>query len=131
MSDEQDEGQILHPDCSLEVGGEVITVREFNFGETLQLGPLLAELIGDMDAALGDGGNLEGVLDTLYRHPKALEQMLVLSTGKDADWVNGLKSADGERLVMAFWGANGPFFARRVAARRTAARVGQRLATST
>ncbi|RLJ20803.1 hypothetical protein DJ031_04645 [bacterium endosymbiont of Escarpia laminata] len=126
MSQPVDETEILHPEHELIINGETITVHEFSFREGLDLGPVIAGLLPQLDAVVGDGSDLSGLLDVLYQHPDALEQMLIMATGKDKAWIDGLTAEDGDMLVMLFWSVNAPFFTRRLASRRMQKKAGEK-----
>lgn len=132
MSDVESETEILHPEMTVEVMGETITVNEFTFRQGLALGPYLKDMMPALDEAVGDGGDLSGLVDTLYAYPDALDRMLLMVTGKTKEWFDSIKTLEeGEELVVALWVVNMSFFARRLSVRRNFRRAGQRSVKST
>ena len=120
------DAEILHPDRVIEIGGREVTVREFSFRDSLDLGPLLSSMLSDIDNAVGDGTDLSGLFEAFYAHPDALEAVLLKCTGQDKEWIDSLTSEEGEMIVMSMFEVNGPFFVRRVAARRMMAAAAPR-----
>ncbi|MEE8128191.1 DUF6631 family protein [Candidatus Vondammii sp. HM_W22] len=121
-----DEAEILYPDKTIQIGGREVTIREFSFRDGLDLGPMIAGLMAVLDKTVGDGSDLSGLFDALYQYPDVLEHMLLKSTCQDKTWLDGLCSADGDMLVMTFWGVNAGFFTRRLATRRMAMQAGKK-----
>src|SRR5699024_8763762 len=60
----------------------------------------------------------EDYLDLLAKHDELVRELMLDSIeGIDADWLESLNDADGEQLLLAWWGVSGRFFVRRVLAR--------------
>ena len=121
-----DDAMILHPEEQLTLAGRPVTVGELSFRQELALGPLIPDLIADLDTMVGDGSDLSGLFDALYRYPDVLLTMLEMSTGEDRDWIESLSGPEGDELVMTFYGVNAGFFARRLHVRRILATAGKR-----
>ena len=115
---------------TLEVDGRTVTIRPLTFVQTLKLGPMLELLLADLDETIGDGSDLSGLLDTFYRHPETLRQMLLLSTGEEEAWLESLDSETGDRLVVELYLANMAFFLRRISMRRLARKASEEAASA-
>ena len=126
-----DDAEILHPERVINIGGMDVTVSEFSFRDSLDLGPALSSMLVDLDDAVGDGSNMSGMFDAFYAHPAALELVLLKCTGMDKSFLDGLSSEDGDTLIMAMFDVNGAFFLRRLAARRMLDAAGRNLEKST
>ena len=124
------DAEVLHPNRVLTIGDKEVTVREFSFRDSLDLGPLLSSMLADIDSAVGDGSDMAGLFEAFYQHPLALESVLLKCTGQDKEWLDSLSAEDGETLIMAMFEVNGDFFIRRVAARRMMAAAAPRLGKS-
>lgn len=127
----KNEASILHPDVVVTINGRKITIHEFTFVEGLELGPIVASLITDLDKDIGSGGNVARIFDTLFTHPETLKALLIKSTDVDEEWLNSLSGNDGDHLLMEFWGVNAPFFMRRLVSRRMIRDASLRLVKST
>lgn len=124
------EADILHPEQKFSIAGRDVTVHEFTFREELDIGPMVFDLISELDVIIGDGSDLSLLFDTLYRYPDVLESMLVLASGEEREWIINLSGKDGDELVKAFWIMNAPFFMRRFVARRMMLAAGKKLQKS-
>jgi len=114
-----DELDILHPERSARLGGRQITVREYGFVEGLRLRPLMQPFTDDLYRRMRDGQPLqyEQALDVMAAHIDVVLQLVAIAADVDLDFVQRLSDGDGELLLMLWWGANHPFFLRRVQAR--------------
>jgi len=116
-NDTADDLGILHPDQTITLAGEEITVREFPHIDGIKAGAIARAMIEDLgaaidaDAASVDYGTVE---DVFSRHTDTLVRLESMSTGKPEDWVRALNDADGRVLDMTFWVVNSGFFTRRL-----------------
>ena len=100
--------------------GREITVREYRaFLEGLKVDAIAAGLEGDLAAALS--GKHQADADTLLvlagvfgRHPETLAELLAMATDLDAEAIKALPDADGQTLLITWWGLNASFFMRRI-----------------
>ncbi|GHU11476.1 hypothetical protein FACS1894185_4770 [Betaproteobacteria bacterium] len=107
--------EVLAPQRVIEVGGEKITVRELTFGEQLRYGAVMNAFADAVSPLLSDPENeIRIVLDAVALHWDTLSELVALTVGRERDWIEGLPPADGELLMLAWWGANAGFFVRRV-----------------
>jgi hypothetical protein len=116
--------EVLAPERTVEAGGETLAVRELSFGEQLKHGQALSALSAALSAALLPGA-LAGTLSpeeetarvtvALTGEWQSLLVLMAISCGRDAAWIEALAGEEGERLMLAWWGANSSFFIRRLA----------------
>lgn len=120
--DGADDLDVLSPDVELEVGARTVTVREYRFISGLRARAKAKPLIDDLEKFVADGGaaeaGVEDYVELLATHDVLVRELMVDSIdGADADFIDGLNEADGEALLLAWWGVCGRFFVRVVAAR--------------
>lgn len=112
---------ILIPDRELVLStGETVKVHEYTFMEGLKVDAAAVGLImalqqlfyrnvdGDQDF------HLQELIAVFARDPAIIAELLALSCAHDSAWVEGLADADGQLLLMAWWGVNRNFFVRRL-----------------
>lgn len=111
--DPQDDLEILHPERELRIQGALIQVREYGFVEGLKIRPIAQPFIDSL-GALFKSGNLttETVIDTVAEHLDAVLELVAIAADVDREWIEQLNDADGQALLMTWWGVNGPFFVR-------------------
>jgi hypothetical protein len=111
--------ELLFDEHTLLIEGERIVVREYRYLEGLRAGaiarPILAgmrELVQSMD----DPDELEPeAIDALIGdHYTVWLELIALCIGRPVEWLAGLPDSAGQRISMAFWGANAGFFTRRL-----------------
>jgi hypothetical protein len=109
------EAEILFPDREVTIGGEVITVREFGYAETVRLSARHAALLTRIaDEYEATGGKVMDLRLIAYDHPESWLELLAQASGRPAEWIEGLSRADGDALAGALWAANLDFFCRRL-----------------
>lgn len=110
-----DDLDTLLPNRTLTLAGETVTVREYGFAEGLRLqrvaGPVVAALA--TSAVSGDDG-MGTVMDVLAEHGERVFDLVAQSIDKPNEFLHGLSDADGQLLLLTWWGVNGGFFVRRV-----------------
>lgn len=114
---EASEIDILYPERVLTVAGEVITVRELAFAQTLRMESAMAPMIqAFIDLPVDDDGErVTAQLWTLFgEHAGAWIGFVASACGKPREWVENLSDADGRELTMTVWSVNAAFFTRRV-----------------
>ncbi len=100
--------------------GREIPVREYRaFLEGLKVDAIAAGLEADLAAALS--GKRQADADTLLvlagafgKHPETLAELLAMATDLDAEAIKALPDADGQTLLITWWGLNANFFMRRI-----------------
>lgn len=115
-----DDLEILHPERELTIKGRKLCVREYGFIEGLRLRPLLQPFLDDLHSiALNEDRvpDLSEVTVLLGVYADLVVQAVAKAADVEPDWINGLSQDEGELLLMAWWGANGPFFVRTVVRR--------------
>jgi|GEM_PF-398380 len=108
--------EILHPERIVTIGGRTLTVREYSFVEGLRLRPLYQPLLDALYETMqhGEVPRTDEVQAILAEHLDATLQLIAVAADTDVDYVSSLNLRDGNQLLDAWWGANGPFFLRNV-----------------
>lgn len=112
-----DELAIIAGQQSLPIAGEQIVVHEITTHEMLSYRHLLNPLVEGLrsvQAEMSTPGSLDALLDVLAAHKDETEQLVSIACGKPVEWVQGLPSAEGEAVLMAWWVVNAGFFIRQV-----------------
>lgn len=114
-----DDLEILHPERVVVIGGRTVTVREYGFVEGLRLRPLMQGLLDGLHQLTADGQELtlEGVLGLVSAELEPVLELVTIAAGVERGWLDELNDADGQLLLLAWWGANGPFFVRQLQTR--------------
>lgn len=117
---------VMLPDVTLTLAGRAVTVREYRFVDGLEARakgkPLIDDLVEMMRSRAALDATVEDYVDLLVRHRNLVRELMATSIeGADADWIDSL-GADGETLLLTWWGVCGRFFVR-VAMRRILAEV--------
>lgn len=117
-----DDLNVLAPDMQLVIGDRTLTVREYRFMEGLRVRAKARPLIDDLEAFVKDGAavdaGVEDYVELLAKHSALVRELIADSVqGIDADWIEALDDADGQVLLLTWWGVCGRFFVRVVAAR--------------
>lgn len=107
---------ILYPDRCAGIAGVAVTMREYNFAETLQhAGPIAAltdAIIGiALDGKLEDIDNLRIAFGGIW---STVIDLIALACDQPSSWVSSLKAQDGEQLFLLWWSVNADFFLSRV-----------------
>lgn len=107
-----DELRELHPSLNLSLGGEPITVKEYDFWTAMEV--IYADT-AFLDAAVevlanGKRDPWEAVRSLFGRHAAYLKQAASVSVGRDVAWVESLGPADTDTLMSSWWAVNGHFF---------------------
>ena len=127
---------VLYPNREALIAGRKIVLREYGFVEGLRLRPLTRPFADDLYTVFGKGTppGYEEVLDIIGRHADTVLELAAIAADVEVEWVRKLSSADGDLLLLLWWGANSPFFIqnllRRVGIEQEVARL-QNLAGAT
>jgi hypothetical protein len=132
---------VLHPNRTVEVGGRIVTVREYGYIEGISLlpacGPFLDALYA-LAVKTGPAPPIESLEELLGIHAAVVQWLVAQSvTPIDRDnpeafaaavadntrWVAGLDDVDGALLMIVWWRANRHFFIRRLRRRAEAVRM--------
>lgn len=113
-----DDLSILFPDRTIRIAGQSVTVRELRFAEQLEHHPLLMPLSAALEAAeptaLVGPESVNRIYDLLADHWACVVALAAICCDRDEAWVRSLPPAEGENLLLAWWGVNSGFFIRRV-----------------
>lgn len=114
-----DDLSILFPDRTIRIAGQSVTVRELRFTEQLKHHHLLAPLAAALEAAeptaLAGPDSVNRIYDLLASHEEQVVALVAICCDRDETWVrNPPTPADGENLLLTWWGVNSGFFIRRV-----------------
>lgn len=115
-ADENKDLEVLHPEQKLTLGGQMVTVREYGFVESLRIRPLMKPFLNDLHelASTGSDMPLDEVFDLIAKHQDSCLELAAIAADVDQAFVESLSSPEGENLLLAWWGANGPFFSRQL-----------------
>lgn len=106
-----DDVAILMPDVPLVIAGRSLVVREYRFGESLEVASLGAPLIADIAHTIADTApRYDQVRPLFARHRSLVLQLVARAADVDAAWVAGLGRAEGELLVNTWFTVNCGFF---------------------
>jgi hypothetical protein len=113
MADELD---ILMPERTLPVNGVQLTVHEYTLAEQLQhrrpLKAISEGLAEAMNANPDAEVSIEELFDVLGERWDAVVQAVAIACNQTPEWVADLTGADGESLLLTWWGVNADFFTR-------------------
>lgn len=112
-----DELQILFPNQKLTIGGEELEIKEYTLIQQLQyrakIMPFIATLRETLTAAQTSGDfDVDAVLDCVGAHYEDVLELVALSVGKPAEYVQALTGEDAESLLLVWWAVNSDFFTR-------------------
>jgi len=109
--------EILFSDREIQVMGQTVTVRELRFSEQLHhhqlLAPLAAALVSTDQALMTGPESVNRLYDLMAEHWEDVLSLMAICCDRDQAWVRSLPPADGENLMLAWWGVNSSFFIRR------------------
>ena len=121
---------ILAPDCTVHIGGEEVTVKEFTFLTGLRAEavarPIIKELAQRYLSADNQEPPLDDLAETFGRNADAFLELLTISTGKERAWLEGLTDMEGRLLMLTFWTVNSAFFMSRLVLGAIASLAAQR-----
>lgn len=116
--DAEDSLAILHPERTVSIGGETITVREYGFVEGMRLAAHIQPIVDALADAIGLAKEitLGAIRTALGGHPDDVVALIAAASDRTPEWVRGLSDADGDTLLLTWYGVNSSFFIRRVVA---------------
>jgi hypothetical protein len=111
----ENELEILHPERTVVLAGQRVTVREYGHVEWLRLLAVAAPLVDAIAAQLEAGGTpaYEEALAIVAQHIDGMAPLVCQACGMEAEAFERLNPDDGELLLMTWWGVNGRFFVQR------------------
>ncbi|MEI2428693.1 hypothetical protein RDV84_00165 [Lysobacter yananisis] len=130
--------QVLHPDRALPIADRMLVLREYGFFEGLQVSGLAKPFTDALFQLLKQSSEMppvEDFVDVVGEHTEVVRHLVAWSAtaqnddpaefarqvSETAAWINTLGESDGELLLLAWWGVNGPFFTRRLFRKRVEA----------
>lgn len=119
MAEEVDDLEVLFDENTLDIEGERIVVREYRYLDGLRAAaiarPILAGLREHIESLEGPEDLAPEVIDALIgEHYMVWLELIALCVDRSPEWVGSLPDSAGQRLSLAFWGANANFFTRRL-----------------
>lgn len=106
-----DEAEVLFPDAPLLIAGRQLLVREYRYGESLEVAALAAPLIADIAQTVAGGALRYDLVRPLFgRHRALVLQLVARAADVEPAWVAGLSRAQGELLVNTWFSVNSGFF---------------------
>lgn len=110
-----DDAEILYPaDDPIEINGELITVRELTYGQSMRLSAALEPLLQAMARALQSAEHADELQMIMAQHPESWAALICAATGRDRDWLDTLTDEQGMAIQARAWSRNSAFFARRL-----------------
>lgn len=124
--------ETLHPERSVRIAGQEVTVRRYGFIEGLRLRAVYAPIAEALSARMAAHGvpDYEQIADILAENADAVIVLVATAAGLNEASVRALDAEDGDLLLLTWWGVNGSFFVSAVA-RRLAMRAWSAGARST
>ncbi len=112
--------EVLHPERTVYLGGEQVTVREYGNLEWLRALPVAEPLVASIAEMLAGEQEpaYEVALDAISRHTDGLMPLIAQAFGRDIAWLDALPPQEFESALMEWWGVNGHFFVRRASNRQ-------------
>lgn len=103
---------VLHPNREATIAGRKVVLREYGFIEGLRLRPLIRPFTDDLYALYRNGPppGYEEILDIIGRHADTVIELAAVAADVEVGWARKLSSADGDLLLLLWWGANSHFF---------------------
>lgn len=117
MADDATEAEILFPGREITIGDELLTIREFSYGEQLRYAARCRALLAAIEEAFA-GDEAASVDDVIEDFSDEWISLLALASGKSKEWLHALTREQGDLLSTAMWETNRDFFLRTIARRR-------------
>lgn len=107
---------VLFPERIVPLGDQKVTVQELTFDQSLAFGVAIATVVDAMQAVAASRRlhDIEALRSVFAENRDHIIAMMAACTGLDEDWIRSRDATDGERLLVAWWGANADFFLMRV-----------------
>jgi hypothetical protein len=114
--DGQDDLVILHPERRQVIDGRDITMREYGYVESLQLGAPVSDVVAALRplVAAGQLDDINALRGAFAGCVAATVILQAVASDQPEVWVRGLSARDGNALSMLWWSVNGPFFVDRL-----------------
>lgn len=108
----EDELRILAPDVDLVLAGEPVTVREYDFFQSMEIVYGDRAFLDDvMEAIAGNTQDVWEVVRSLFgKHQGFLKRAACASVDKPVEWLATLRAKEQDRLMSTWWAVNGHFF---------------------
>lgn len=108
--------EVEFPERTITLAGESVTVTEIGFVAGLRLQRHVAPLVADIETLMLEtqqAPEYDQVVSVLAGRLDATLALIAEATGKDGDWLAGLRGRDGDALLLTFWSVNAAFFIQR------------------
>lgn len=121
--------EVLHPEQVVKIGERTVTVREYGFVEGMRLYPLYDPFLQELYDLMkqGEVPSAAVVQGVLASHMDEVIALVAKASDLEEDEVKKLPMRDGQKLMDAWWVANGPFFLRSVMNRVMEERVREKV----
>lgn len=107
---------VLFPDNVIEIAGRRLVIREYRFGESMDVLRVAAPLIQSIAASAEDvPPTWASVRPHLHEHKEIVLQISALAGDVDAKWLADLSRAEGELYQQVWFSVNCRFFMQEVA----------------
>lgn len=128
-----DDLAVLHPHQTLTVMDNTgaqhsVTVREYSFIEGIALQQKVQPLLDDLELLLASGmPDFRDIKKTLVTHGQLVIELVTHAADLPNDFLNNVSYAEGDKIMAAWWAANGPFYMRTAVDNVLNARLVERL----
>ncbi len=107
---------ILFPDNVIEIAGRRVVIREYRFGESMDVLRIAAPLIQDIAASAEEvPPTWASVRPHLHKHKDMVLQISALAGDVEPEWLADLARAEGELYQQVWFSVNCRFFMQEVA----------------
>lgn len=126
-----DDLSVLKPAVTLTIAGRKVTVREYGFFEGLEVAHRCAAFIADMLQMCADGTLRYAAIRRLFGpHCDAVVYAASVAADVEPEWIHGLKPADADHFLSAWFTVNSGFFLREAAVEIEEVRLRERMRAS-
>jgi hypothetical protein len=106
---------VLNPTLAITIAGRDIVVREYEFFDGLEVAQQAEAFIADMHRSCKQGGLRYTKVRRLFGvHRDVVTRIAARAAQVEIDWVRGLKGADAETFLSAWFSVNAGFFVHEV-----------------
>lgn len=104
--------EVLFPEVELTIGGEVIKIKPFTFGELPKVMKVMSKVAIPAQAALNNGtiSDIGSTIQIFAEGGDDLIAIMATNIGKPVSFINNLAQDEGIKLLKAFYEVNASFF---------------------
>lgn len=108
---------MIFPESTITIAGETVTIIEYPFISWLQLKAQHKSFLEELAKLVGESAQglvLDEVLEFFEDHFNEVQYLLAASIEKPVDFFDGLRAAEIDQLMVAWWNVNQHFFLRSI-----------------